>query len=82
MPYIIVFSVCKKLLIRREEILDYLRQHIPDIELLSFEMEDRYFKMRIKTKKCEDIVIQRLVLNKGLEIELVSCDKIVKLSKL
>lgn len=82
MPYIIVFSVCKKLLIRREEILDYLRQHVADIELLSFELDDQCFKIRIKTRKCEDLLIQRLVLHKGLEIDLVSCDKIIKITQI
>ncbi len=79
MPYILVFSVCKKLLVRREEILNYLKQYIAEIELLSFELDDKSFKMIIKTKKCEDIVIQRLVLAKGLKMDIVSCDKIIKL---
>lgn len=81
MSYILTFSVCKKMLIRREEVIIYLKQHVAGLELYSFDLDDRFFLMRLRTKKEDDIVIQRLVQQKGLKIDVISCDKISKVSK-
>ncbi|WP_437918718.1 hypothetical protein [Sphingobacterium sp. LRF_L2] len=70
--HILVFSICKNLILRRKEIMEYLKRHIDDLELISIDLADHRFTMSLKTDDRSEELILNLVKLKGLQVRFVS----------
>ncbi|UXD67975.1 hypothetical protein MUK51_12155 [Sphingobacterium faecium] len=76
MEYILVFSICKDMIVRRQEIMTYLQQHLDHLELTTIELQDRKFTMSIKSRERLEYQIQKLIRSKGLQIGFISGERI------
>lgn len=70
--HLLIFRVCNKFIIKRDEILSFLQMHIEGLESLNIELEDSSFRMKIRSKSRNEFLIERLVLMKGLHISFVT----------
>lgn len=76
MEYLIVFSICNNMILRRKEVMAYLQLHVKNIQLNSIELEDNRFTMSLKADGLIQNKIQELARLKGLQIGFISCELI------
>jgi hypothetical protein len=68
---IVLFSVCRELLFRRNDIIDFLHCSFPDVRVLSIDLDDKLFTMSVRVSTYKAGLIENKLAEKGLRIRLL-----------
>ncbi|MGF7025010.1 hypothetical protein L1283_001769 [Sphingobacterium sp. HSC-15S19] len=75
MPLIIaIFSVSSQLILNRENICQFLKQNLPHIHILSFDLNDHLFTMSIRMTVDHSQKIITLLMQRNLEVKLLNLE--------
>ncbi|WP_379091376.1 hypothetical protein [Pedobacter sp. UC225_65] len=73
--YIVLFSICAELVLRRKDIINFIHISLPDVRVRSIDLSDRQFTMRVTALQYKKGLIEHTLAQKGLHVRLLSINE-------